>query len=165
MSYETLLIEAEKKHIEVHEIDLKGKIKGLYKDGFVWIRRSLPTNEKRCVLAEEIGHYETSTGNILDQKDVQNRKQELRARQWAYFDLIPLSAIVRAHEARVKGRYEIASYLSVTEDFLQAAIDRYRDKYGLFVPYGKKHLIYFDPLGVVEMFEDLSAEKASSSCQ
>lgn len=154
MNYETLLTEAAAKDIEVYEVDMNGKIKGLYKDGVVWINKRLFMIDKHGVLGEEIGHHETTAGNILDQRDARNRKQELRARQWAYFHLVPLSAIVQAYNSRITGRHEIADYLNVTENFLQAAIDRYRDKYGLFVTYEDRYTIYFDPLGVVEMFGD-----------
>ncbi|MDT2306290.1 hypothetical protein P7H21_23355 [Paenibacillus larvae] len=78
-------------------------------------------------------HYLITVGNILDQSDILNRKQELRARQLTYEKLIPLSAIVQAHQSGVRGRFEIAEYLEVTEEFLQATINRYRDKYGISV--------------------------------
>lgn len=45
---------------------------------------SLTQTEKSCVLAEEIGRRYTTIGDILDQNDMNNRKQELRARLWAY---------------------------------------------------------------------------------
>ena len=38
--------------------------------------------EKASVLAEELGHYYTTVGNILDQEDAGNRKQEHKARTW-----------------------------------------------------------------------------------
>lgn len=31
-------------------------------------KKSLPTEEKGCVLSEEIGHHETSAGNIFKPK-------------------------------------------------------------------------------------------------
>lgn len=80
-----------------------------------------------------------------------NRKQELRARQWAYQRLIPLSAIIQAHQTRVKGRYEIAEFLGVTEEFLQVSINRYQQIYEIYAVC-EGYLIYFDPLGVVEIF-------------
>ena len=40
---------------------------GLYADGVTWIREDMTIAEKYCVLAEEIGHHETSAGGILDQ--------------------------------------------------------------------------------------------------
>ncbi len=104
------------------------------------------------MLAEELGHYHTSSGDILDQRDSMNRKQELRARRWAYERLIPLDRLVDAYKARVKGRFELAEYLGVTEPFLQSAIDRYRDKYGVFTMLDDRYIIYFEPLGVAEIF-------------
>lgn len=125
--------------------------KGLYSDGVIWINKGIPTTaEKYSILAEELGHYHTSSGNILDQRDMRNRKQELRARQWAYERLVPLSSIVQAHKAKVRGRFEIAEYLGVTEEFLQASIDRYRDKYGILTSIDN-YIIFLDPLRVVEV--------------
>lgn len=151
MLYDMLQTEAQANGIEVFEMPFKGKIKGLYKDGTIAINKFLKDRvEKACILAEELGHHHTSVGNILDQTDIRNRKQELRARQWAYERLIPLSAIVQAYYAKVNGRYEIAEYLGVTEEFLQAAVDRYRDKFGLFATY-ENFIIFLDPLHVIEV--------------
>ena len=35
--------------------------------------------EKACVLAEELGHHYTTVGDIIDQKESENRKQELNS--------------------------------------------------------------------------------------
>lgn len=149
--YESLQAEAFANGVEVFEMSLSGKLKGLYKDGIIAISLHLKDQvEKACILAEELGHFHTSVGNILDQRDIRNRKQELRARQWGFERLIPLSAIVQAHKANVRGRYEIAEFIGVTEEFLQASVDRYRDKYGLFVSY-ENYIIFLDPLQVVEV--------------
>ncbi|WP_342419220.1 ImmA/IrrE family metallo-endopeptidase [Paenibacillus sp. FSL H8-0168] len=154
-TYENLLEEAHKHSIEVYEMPMLPRNKGLYSDGIVWVNKYTPTTVgKACTLAEEIGHHYTSTGNILDQKDIRNRKQELRARQWAYQCMIPLNRIVQAHYARISGRYDLAEYLGVTEAFLQAAIDRYTEKYGLSVKADDRHIVVFDPLGVIELFPE-----------
>jgi Zn-dependent peptidase ImmA (M78 family) len=153
MLYDDLIQEAAQHGIDIYEEPLKTTIKGLYADNVIWINRHIPTRvEKTCILAEEIGHYHTSVGDIIDQTDVRNRKQEHRARAWAYEKLVPLAKIVQAYHAHVSDRHELAEYLDVTEEFLQAAIDRYREKYGTFTIVDK-HIIYFDPLGVVETFE------------
>lgn len=147
--YEKLLHEAFSFNVSVYEMPMRNK--GLYSDEIIWINKGIPTiAERNCILAEEIGHYHTSSGNILDQRDIRNRKQELRARQWAYERLVPLSSIVQAHKARVRGRFEIAEYLGVTEDFLQASIDRYRDKYGILTSIDN-YIIFLDPLHVIEV--------------
>jgi len=135
--------------LEIVEKTLRGRNKGFYGDSLIVVDKRVSTDtEKACILAEELGHYHTSIGNILDQTDVRNRKQELRARQWAYQCMLPLDRIVRAHYARVSGRYELAEYLGVTEEFLQAGIDRYTEKYGLSVRADHRHMINFDPLEV-----------------
>ena len=59
-------------------------IKGLYCDGVVAIREDMTIPEKTCALAEELGHHETSVGNILNMTSTTNRKQERQARLWAY---------------------------------------------------------------------------------
>ena len=41
---------------------------GLIKGNRIAIRKDIPTQtEKACVLAEELGHYYTSSGDIMDQ--------------------------------------------------------------------------------------------------
>lgn len=151
MTYTQLLIEAEP--IRVYETDMPRSIRGLYGDNVIWINRSLTTSiEKVCVLAEELGHYHTSSGDILDQTSVPNRKQEVRARRWAYERLTPLTHFVKAHQIGIRNRHELAHLFNITEEFLQEAIDYYIDKYGLSAPVGN-YTVIFEPLGVLEMFD------------
>lgn len=150
-SYEALTIEAHASGIEIVEKTLRGRNKGFYGNGLILIDKRISTIiEKACILAEELGHHHTSSGNILDQQDIRNRKQELLARQWAYHCMLPLDRIVEAHRAKISGRYELAEYLGVTEEFLQDAIDRFTAKYGLTVKADDHHVVVLDPLGVIE---------------
>ena len=111
----------------------------------------MSATSKKCVLAEELGHYHTTTDCILNQQDISNRKQERRARIWAYDRLISLSGIVKAYKHGCSNLYEMADYLEVTEGFLRDALERYRQKYGIYTTIGH-HIIYFEPqLTVVEM--------------
>ena len=78
--YLDLLIEAEQEQVKVLERPLKtyrGRING----NNILIKSDLTENEKTCILAEELGHYYTSSGNILDQSNINNRKQEKVARK------------------------------------------------------------------------------------
>lgn len=153
MYYEKLLCEAQRSSVDVYEKSMKFTIKGLYSDNVIWVNSRIPTSaEKACVLAEELGHHHTTVGDILNQKLLSNRKQEKRARNWAYEELVPLSAIVQAHKERICNRFELADHLGVTEDFLNAAINHYKEKFGLGVPYDN-YTIYFEPLGVLERFK------------
>jgi len=152
--YESLLVEAEQAGIEVIEKRFKSNAKGLCKGNRIGISKRIKTTaERSCVLAEELGHYHTTIGNILDQTDVRNRKQERRAREWGYKRLIPLDRIIDAYLARAQGRHEIAEFLGVTERFLQSALDRLQERYGV-ATYHNDYLITFDPLQVFEPYSD-----------
>ena len=106
-------------------------LKGLCVNDNIAIRRDISTQtEKICILAEELGHYHTTSGDILDQSDVMNRKQELRARMWAYDKLIGLNGIVDAYKAGCQNITEAAEYLDVTEEFFFCAVNAYKKKYG-----------------------------------
>ena len=128
------------------------KIKGLYCDRVIALSAILTTSpEKACILAEELGHYHTTTGNILDQQSLSNRKQEQRARLWAYDQLIDLIGIVECFETGCLTLFEMAEHLGVTEEFLVEALERYRQKYGIYTTIDS-HIIYFEPtLAVIRM--------------
>ena len=151
MNYETLLEEADSQFLVVKEKPLRahnGRIKG----NRIAIKKDIPTTQKACVLAEELGHHYTTVGNILDQSKAENRKQERRARLWAYKKAFDLVDLVSAYKHGCRNRYEIAEYLEVTESFLQEALDTYKEKYG---PYTKvdRYVVYFEPLGVLELYD------------
>lgn len=77
------------------------------------IRKDIKTTtEKSCVLAEELGHYYTSSGDILDQTDTMNRKQEYRARLYGYNLKIGLMGIIQAYEHSCRNLYEMAEFLN-----------------------------------------------------
>ena len=119
--YEELIGEYE--HLIIEERPMVND--GLYADGCVWINQDMPTNRKACVLAEEVGHYETSSGNILDQTNTGNRKQELTARKWAYNKVVPEEKISEAISAGYTEVWEIADHLDVDEQFLREALKYY----------------------------------------
>ena len=150
MNYEQLLTAADQDGLLVKEQPLTGH-DGLIRGSRIAIRKDIETQaEKSCVLAEEIGHYHTSSGNILDQGRVASRKQEYRARLYGYNLKIGLAGLIRAYEARCRNRYEMAEYLDVTEEYLEEAIDCYKAKYGLYASVDN-YIIYFEPFAVMHM--------------
>lgn len=120
--YEQLLSEYDNKLI----IEEQNMITdGLYSDGVIWIKDTLNTADKLSVVAEEIGHYETSTGDILDQTNISNIKQEQYARKWAYEKIITLSEILSAFRKGHKEVYDLAELFEVTEDFMRGCLKHY----------------------------------------
>lgn len=151
MNYTDLLLEADVNNLIIKEKPLlanKGRIKG----NRIAIKHDMLEIEKKCVLAEELGHYYTTVGNILDQTNTANRKQERRARVWAYNEMISLSDLVDSYKDGCRSRYEIAEHLEVTEEFLQECLDYFHEKYGLYAKQNN-YLIYFEPLGVLELYK------------
>lgn len=128
--YEELLQDAFSAGVSVVEKNFCSDAKGLCKGSCIGIRYGMNNSEKACILAEELGHYYTTVGNILDQRDISNQKQEYRARAWAYERLLPLYEINRAILAGCHTFYDMAEYLDLDESFLQEAFDYYSSKYG-----------------------------------
>lgn len=152
MTYEQLLAHSDEAGLVVREKPLKyndGRIKG----NRIAIRQNIETQkEKACVLAEELGHHYTSSGNILDQTKTENVKQEQRARMWAYNKQIGLYGIINAYKRGCRNIHEMADHLDVTEEFLRDALDAYRLKYGQCVDIDN-YTIYFEPYLMVADFD------------
>lgn len=151
MTYEELLNECNNKGLTVKEKPLKyhdGRIKGIR----VAIRDNIPTSvQKACVLSEELGHFETSVGDILDMNSVSNRKQELKARAWAYDKLINLQGFINAFEHNCTNLYETAEFLEVTEEFLIEAIQLYQTKYGQYASVDNYTIFFNYPnIGIIK---------------
>lgn len=151
MTYEELLIESDHNNLITKEKPLRAN-KGRIKNNRIAIKKDLTETEKACVLAEELGHYYTSTGDILDQSNVSNRKQERRARVWAYQKAFGLQDLITAYKYGCKNQFEIAEYLNITEDFLKEALVYYHCRYGSHIKIDR-YLIYFSPLGILELYK------------
>lgn len=146
--YEKLLIEYDEE-VEVLETPLPGNLKGLYADGAIAVDSKLDSTEKACVIAEELGHHYTTSGDILDQSNVSNRKLEKVARNWGYEKLVGLPDLIDAHKSGVRNRHELAEFLGVTEEFIENTLQYYKEKYGLFTIINN-YIVYFEPLGIFE---------------
>lgn len=150
MGYEDLLLEAESKGLIVKEKPLPlsdGRITGKR----IAIRKDIPTLTKKAdVLAEELGHYYTTVGRIVEQNTVDDRKQERRARLWAYNKRVGLSGIVDAYKAHCTNSSEMAEFLGVSENFLLEALECYRQIYGYGIMVDN-YMVHFEP--TLQVFE------------
>ena len=150
MTYEDLLIEADSNHLVTKEKKLpasKGRIKG----NRIAIRSNMETKEKKCVLAEELGHYYTTVGDIMDQSKPENQKQEYRARVHSYNKLIGLYGIINCYKQGCTDLYDMAEHLDVTEAFLLETLNCYKSKYGTHTRIDN-YILYFEPyLSILEL--------------
>lgn len=148
MTYEELLKKADSSGLIVKEKPLRGS-KGRINGNKIAIKKDLTSIDKKCTLIEELGHYYTTFGNILDQSKIENRKQEFIARRWAVKKLLRVEQFIDAYKAGVSNRYELADFLGVTEEFVDMAIDHFKGIYGFYHIVGNC-IIYFEPLTVLE---------------
>ena len=151
--YEKLLDNAKKDNVTVIEdYDFSGtRIDGLYCDGSIALSKDLTETEKKCVLAEELGHHYTAVGDILDQSSAANRKQEMRGRILAYNRLVGLRGIIDAYNHHCQGTAEAAEYLGVTEEFLNDTLTYYKNKYGVYTTVDNYAIIFEPTIAVLEL--------------
>lgn len=150
MDFETLLDDADAEGLTIKERPFRtydGRIKGKN----IYLRKDMNFTEKKCVLAEELGHHHTSVGDILDMSDAGNRKQERQARLCGYNKLIGLSGLIKAFEAGCQDRFEVAEYLGVTDEYLCECLDTYRDKYGVGVTVDDYYIMFIPHLAIGKM--------------
>lgn len=147
MDFEALLDDADAEGLTIKERPFRtydGRIKGKN----IYLRKGMSASEKKCVLAEELGHHYTTVGNILDMTDISNRKQERQARLWGYNKLIGLAGIIKAFEAGCQDRFEVAEYLGVTDEYLCECLEAYRDKYGIGTTVDNYYIMFIPHLAV-----------------
>lgn len=149
-TYDDLLIEADCNNLVTKEKPLRAN-KGRIKGNRIAIRKDLTQTEKKCVLAEELGHHYTASGDIIDQSNTENRKQELRGRIWAYNKQIGLSGLLNAYKHHCQNEHEVADFLGVTDMFLKDALVYYKNKYGQYAQLDN-YIIFFEPaVAVMEL--------------
>lgn len=88
--------------------------------------RLTSTDEKVC-LAHELGHCITgSFYNIYAPLDIRE-KHERRANRWAINKLVPKYRLKAAFKNGLDNIYSLAEYFDVTPDFMQKAIEYYKE--------------------------------------
>ena len=145
------LIEAE--NIELIEDDIPGRVKGLYFDNIIVLHKGIDTqSEKNCILAEELGHYFTSSGIHLDQSSSETIKQEYQARRWATKQMLNPLRLIDAFKTGVRNRWELAQFLDLTEDFIDESLIQLKELYGDSLRI-EMYTVHFSPLWVYKSFE------------
>lgn len=146
--YEDLIIKYNHLHI-CDDFVLPGSFGGIYNDGVILIDKNTSSEKKLEILAEELAHHEITHGNIINQKDIQNKKYELKARRLAYEKLISLKDLIDAYLQGINNLYELANFFEVTEQFILETLEHYKQKHGYSVCCDG-YIIQFEPLRVFE---------------
>ena len=110
---------AEKENIDVVDYAFDKTINGVYIDNLkcIGLDKSLNDTERKCTIAEELGHYYCNATYPLSCTDeTLINKAEYRAKKWAVKALISPSDIQRIKQQGLKYKWEIAEFLNVTED-------------------------------------------------
>lgn len=130
MTYDELLNKVYESGLTVKEKPLLAS-DGRVKDKNIAIRQDIDTSSRKlCVLAEELGHYHTTVGNIIDLSKTENSRQEETARRWAYRYLLDFDKLYEAKLSGCSNIYETAEYVGLSEHFLKDAIEYLKARYG-----------------------------------
>ncbi|MFR3683914.1 MAG: ImmA/IrrE family metallo-endopeptidase [Enterococcus sp.] len=128
--YERLLCQIQNE-IPVLEASLQQyDSEGFYRNGKIFIEKSLSSKKKKEILAEEYGHYKTTVGTIIDYRSPESRKQECEARRYAIEKVLTLDDLLSCALNECHNKFECADFLNVTPDFIQEALNHYFNKYG-----------------------------------
>lgn len=149
--YEKLIDKAEQLGATVMEVSLTGRYGFCYND-VIFLNSNMTTKDKISVLGEEMGHYETTYGDITDKTKTENVKRENVARRYGYSFIIEPNDIVEAMRRGSNNMYEIADYLEINcEDLLKIIAD-YKKRYGLGVRVGNYYLRLEPSFGIIQDF-------------
>lgn len=142
--YDDLLIEAERDGLSVKEAPLQSG-DGRCKGNRIAIRKDIPLMAKKAdVLAEEMGHFHTTVGDITRMDYVNSSKQERAARLYGYNKRFGLRGIIEAYLHRCQNFHEAAEYLDISEDTFREGLECYRQIYGLGIMIDN-YFIQFEP--------------------
>lgn len=123
-------------------------------DGIITLTGNVDYYLQNGYLAEEIGHHETTTKNILDAYtpskgiDINSLKEELQARRYGHDLAVPLQKLIDCYEQGVWGNvYDMCLSMGIDRSYFKQVIEDYKVRYGPFVEYNG-YIINFMPLDI-----------------
>ena len=92
----------------------------------IYVNKRKPPTTQLSTVAEEVGHYFTSSHKSITNYD-KHAKDETMARRWSYGQLIPVDHIARYQDSEDAVLvYEIAEDLELPENIVESAIYMYK---------------------------------------
>jgi hypothetical protein len=131
------------------------KLKGLYVDRTVVLKPGMSSVERCCILAEELGHYATSKGNIVDYRVQRSRDQEHLARFWACERLITFRKLQESCCRCWPCMSALASFWNISDEFLRNACACFKKEYGCeLLTQDNEYRISLNPFSVAKAYVD-----------
>lgn len=155
VDYEELLQIAYDQGVQVVDFDFEGDMTGYYCNNVAFIDKNTTENkEKKCILAEELGHHFTAVGDITGEDTIEKCKQEQLGRRWGFEALLPINDILDVIIDGYDCLYLAAEQLDVTPEYLQEALVYYSQKYGPQMEYGDYIIMFSDSSLIVHPILD-----------
>lgn len=126
-----MYIIAQNEGILVQDFPLRIPLKGIYicengKPPLIGLSTYINTNiERRCIMAEELGHHFTTAGNCIPcefynyNDRVTISRMEYKALKWAAYYLMPEHDFLDALKSGLCEMWELAEHFEVTEEFVK----------------------------------------------
>jgi hypothetical protein len=131
-----------------HDYLMPKSLDGIYYDDNIRLNANNDYYKNVAVLAEEIGHYYTSSGHITNYRDINNMRQEIRARRVGIKLVLPLENLIDCYEKGHWGDlYAMCLHLEIDRSYFEEAIEDYKRQFGSYVKYDG-YLIEFEPLKI-----------------
>lgn len=144
------------KKINLPTMDIKGYYRRNRKhpNGIVLLNNNFDYYVQNGILAEEIGHHETTNGKILgayttdSQDHINDLRQETKARRYGYNLAVPLQKLIDCYKQGVWGNvYEMCLSMGIDRSYFREVIEDYKVRYGPFVEHNG-YIINFSPLDI-----------------
>lgn len=135
-----------------YEKEMPDKQKGLYIDKIVYLNPRQSSMEMTSTVAEEIGHYLTSVGDISLLDTNEKRKQEQKARDVGYTLTVTPQDFINCYHEHFENVWQCAEFLGITKETLDNAVETYSKMYVDGLTY-KNYQIIFRPNGTVGVYE------------
>ncbi|HDR4883960.1 TPA: hypothetical protein QCR18_003205 [Bacillus cereus] len=120
------------------------RLSGLCVGNEIYINNNLNQTiaEKYVTVSEEIAHYEKGVGNIIRQKTITERQQELQARKIGCLRIVTIDNLILCYEKGLHTPWDIADELQVTTSCVIDAFEYIRITKGRFFSH-KNYLVHF----------------------
>lgn len=108
------------------DTNLYGAYRNVKGKPYIILEPDQPEIDKQVIIVEEFMHFLTSVGVIVNQKQLEHRKQELLARRLAYKAVISMDDLIKCYKLGLQTNYEVASELDLPEKFVLNAIEYFK---------------------------------------